>query len=395
MASNAYINKITTAVPAYEINRTFIRIGASMLADQPHKRAVFNRMANASGIERRYSCLEPARNPYGRVIDVAGNFVRGAFPTTSLRMRAYEETAPALAEAAVEKLLAGEDRSRITHLIVTSCTGFSAPGIDLELVARCGLSRSVERTIVGFMGCYAAMNALKIARHIVRSDPDARVLIVNVELCTLHLMESTSLEKLLSFCLWGDGCAASLVTSEPQGLYLDRFFVLVDSDNKELMSWRINDSGFDMVLSGKVPEAIQRSLADNQGDVLDGKPADQVISDEKWLKETFIPAVQQRGAAIIKARGLSSAASAANAVVNTVRSLTTESEAGNWNSVAICSDGSYGVEEGLISSFPIRVKGGKWEVVQDVPVNDFSRAKIDASVNELKEEKGLVGELIK
>jgi len=112
-------------------------------------------------------------------------------------------------------------------------------------------------------------------------------------------------------------------------------------------------------------------------------------------KETFIPAVQQRGAAIIKARGLSSAASAANAVVDTVRSLTTESEAGNWNSVAICSDGSYGVEEGLISSFPIRVKGGKWEVVQDVPVNDFSRAKIDASVNELKEEKGLVGELIK
>jgi len=128
---------------------------------------------------------------------------------------------------------------------------------------------------------------------------------------------------------------------------------------------------------------------------INGKPADQVISDEKWLKETFIPAVQQRGAAIIKARGLSSAASAANAVVDTVRSLTTESEAGNWNSVAICSDGSYGVEEGLISSFPIRVKGGKWEVVQDVPVNDFSRAKIDASVNELKEEKGLVGELIK
>jgi malate dehydrogenase len=128
---------------------------------------------------------------------------------------------------------------------------------------------------------------------------------------------------------------------------------------------------------------------------INGKPADQVINNEKWLKETFIPAVQQRGAAIIKARGLSSAASAANAVVDTVRSLTTESEAGNWNSVAICSDGSYGVEEGLISSFPIRVKGGKWEVVQDVPVNDFSRAKIDASVNELKEEKGLVGELIK
>lgn len=276
MASNAYINKIATAVPAYEIHRTFIRIGASMLADHPRQRAVFNRMANASGIERRYSCLEPARNPYGQVIDVAGNYVRGAFPGTSLRMRAYEAEAPALAETAVQKLLVGKDRSRITHLIVTTCTGFSAPGIDLELVARCGLSRSVERVIIGFMGCYAAMNALKTARHIVRSDPDARVLIVNVELCTLHLMETTLLEKLLSYCLWGDGCAASLVTSEPRGLKLDRFFVLVDSDNKELMSWRIDDIGFDMVLSGKVPAAIQRSLADNRGDVLDGKPADQI-----------------------------------------------------------------------------------------------------------------------
>jgi predicted naringenin-chalcone synthase len=276
MASNAYINKIATAVPAYEVHRTFIRIGASMLADQPRQRAVFNRMANASGIERRYSCLEPAKNPYARVIDVAGNFVRGAFPGTALRMKVYEQAAPALAGIAVEKLLAGEDRSRITHLIVTSCTGFSAPGIDLALVALCGLSRSVERTIIGFMGCYAAMNALKMARHIVRSDPDARVLVVNVELCTLHLMESTSLEKLLSFCLWGDGCAASLVTSEPKGLRLDRFFVLVDSDSQELMSWRIDDTGFDMVLSGKVPAAIQRSLADNQGDVLDGKRIDQI-----------------------------------------------------------------------------------------------------------------------
>src|SRR3954462_10846387 len=128
---------------------------------------------------------------------------------------------------------------------------------------------------------------------------------------------------------------------------------------------------------------------------IDGKPADQVIGDEKWLKETFIPTVQQRGAAIIKARGLSSAASAANAVVDTVRSLTTETEAGSWHSVAVCSDGSYGVEKGLISSFPIRAKGGEWDVVQDVPVNDFSRAKIDASVNELKEEKSLVAELIK
>ncbi len=127
---------------------------------------------------------------------------------------------------------------------------------------------------------------------------------------------------------------------------------------------------------------------------INGKNADQVIGDESWLKETFIPTVQQRGAAIIKARGSSSAASAANAVVDTVRSLTTETKAGDWHSVAVCSDGSYGVEKGLIASFPIRSQGGKWQIVQDVPLNEFSRAKIDASVNELKEEKSLVGDLL-
>jgi len=125
-----------------------------------------------------------------------------------------------------------------------------------------------------------------------------------------------------------------------------------------------------------------------------GRSAAEVISDESWLKETFIPAVQQRGAAIIKARGSSSAASAANAIVDTIRSLTLNTGEGDWHSVAVCSDGSYGVEKGLICSFPIRTRGGKWEIVQNVALNEFSRAKTDASVAELKEEKALVSELI-
>jgi malate dehydrogenase len=127
---------------------------------------------------------------------------------------------------------------------------------------------------------------------------------------------------------------------------------------------------------------------------INGRNADKVINDEGWLKETFIPAVQQRGAAIIKARGSSSAASAANAVVDTVRSLTRDTREGDWHSVAVCSDGSYDVERDLISSFPIRAEGGQWKIVQDVPINDFSRSRIDASVAELKEEKALVKELI-
>ena len=128
---------------------------------------------------------------------------------------------------------------------------------------------------------------------------------------------------------------------------------------------------------------------------IDNKPANEVIGDEKWLKEDFIAAVQQRGAAIIKARGLSSAASAANAVIGTVRSLTNETTKEDWNSVALCSDGSYGVEKDLISSFPVQVRGGKLEIVQKLPINDFSRGKIDKSVAELKEEKADVSELLK
>jgi malate dehydrogenase len=128
---------------------------------------------------------------------------------------------------------------------------------------------------------------------------------------------------------------------------------------------------------------------------IDNKPANEVIGDEKWLKEDFIAAVQQRGAAIIKARGLSSAASAANAVIGTVRSLTNDTPKDDWHSVGLCSDGSYGVAKDLISSFPTRVRSGKLEIVQKLPLNDFSRGKIDKSVAELKEEKADVAELLK
>ena len=125
-----------------------------------------------------------------------------------------------------------------------------------------------------------------------------------------------------------------------------------------------------------------------------GKSAAEVIGDESWLQGDFIKTVQQRGAAIIKARGLSSAGSAANAGIDSITSLVNDTPDGDWNSVAVCSDGSYDVPKGLICSFPVRARGGKWEIVQGVPVNEFSRSKIDASVAELEEERSLVGELL-
>lgn len=127
---------------------------------------------------------------------------------------------------------------------------------------------------------------------------------------------------------------------------------------------------------------------------INGQPVPEVITDRAWLEGEFISTVQQRGAAIIKARGASSAASAANGVVDTVRSLTTETPAGDWTSVAVCSDGSYGIPKGLIASMPIRTDGSNWEVVQGVELDEFSQGKLDASVAELSDEREAVSELI-
>lgn len=125
---------------------------------------------------------------------------------------------------------------------------------------------------------------------------------------------------------------------------------------------------------------------------IQGRPVPDVIGHSEWLEGEFIKTVQQRGAAIIKARGASSAASAASAVVDSVVSLTQPTAAGDWHSVCVRSDGSYGTDTGLISSFPIRCDGNRWEIVPDVPVNEFSRAKIDATVTELRDEKAMVAD---
>ena len=124
--------------------------------------------------------------------------------------------------------------------------------------------------MVGFMGCYAGVNALKLARHVVRSEPEARVLVVNLELCSLHFAETASLEQMLSFLVFADGSAASLVSADPRGLALDRFRSVLVPETRELITWKIGDQGFDMVLSGKVPGAVRRGLEASAAAILDG-----------------------------------------------------------------------------------------------------------------------------
>jgi predicted naringenin-chalcone synthase len=267
--TTAYINRVATAVPPYDIHDAFRRFAQSLFKDRRNA-VLFRRMADRADIEHRYSSLSPSNRPEGEAVDAQRFYVRGDFPDTAMRMRRFEQDAPALAQSAVERLRLDGERDRITHLLMTCCTGFSAPGLDLEVIERCRLPSAVERTMIGFMGCYAAINALKLARHIVRSEPSARVLIVNVELCTLHLKETTDIEQVLSFLLFGDGCAACLVSADPIGTALDSFRAVLVPDTRELITWNIRDYGFDMVLSGQVPATIQAALHNHMGEILDG-----------------------------------------------------------------------------------------------------------------------------
>jgi malate dehydrogenase len=177
----------------------------------------------------------------------------------------------------------------------------------------------------------------------------------------------------------------------------DRFFAMTRLDENRAKSQLAKKAGVDVTAVTQMAiwgNHSSTQYPDFENARINGQAAGQVISDQEWLKGEFISSVQQRGAAIIKARGASSAASAANAVVDSVRSIVEPTAAGDWHSVCLCSDGSYGVEKGLISSFPVRSNGQKLEIVSGLPVSAFSRTKIDATVRELAEEKALVNELL-
>ncbi|MGA2656593.1 MAG: malate dehydrogenase [Verrucomicrobiota bacterium] len=177
----------------------------------------------------------------------------------------------------------------------------------------------------------------------------------------------------------------------------DRFFAMTRLDENRAKSQLAKKAGVEVAAVTNVTIWGNHSATqypDFYNARVNGQPAAQVIADEAWLKGEFIAAIQQRGAAIIKARNASSAASAANAIVHSVRGLLEPAAQGDWHSIALCSDGSYGVEAGLISSFPTRTRGKKLEIVQDLPINPFSRARIDATVNELKEERAVLADLM-
>jgi predicted naringenin-chalcone synthase len=258
--TTAYINRIATAVPQYDVHRAFIDFAANLLPEGT-VRNLFRRMARLSGIEHRYSFVQPIESASGMWQDAEQIYVPGKFPGTARRMQCFERFAPQLAHRALDRLeLTEEERRSITHVIVTSCTGLYAPGLDFEVVNHLGLNPSVERTMIGFMGCYAAINALKSAHHIVRSVPEAKVLVLNLELCSLHFQQTENLEQVLSFLVFADGCSASLVSANAVGLGIDSFLAVSIPETSHLITWRIGELGFDMQLSGQVPGEIGRAM---------------------------------------------------------------------------------------------------------------------------------------
>jgi alpha-pyrone synthase len=269
--TTAFINRIATAVPPHDVHHAFISF-ATALIPEGTMRNLFKRMSRLSGIEHRYSFVQPVTTEDGTWKDAEQVYEPGNFPVTARRMKFFESFAPKLAHAALDKLaLTEKERHAITHVLVTSCTGLYAPGLDFEVVKHLGLNPSVERTMIGFMGCYAGINALKSAHHIVRSEPEARVLVLNLELCSLHFQETHELEQVLSFLVFADGCAASLVSAQPKGLAIDSFLALTIPDSSHLITWRIGELGFDMFLSGKVPGEIGGALKQLSTQVTRGK----------------------------------------------------------------------------------------------------------------------------
>ncbi len=270
----AHINRIGTALPPHDVHDAFLRfITPGLPAGKPRK--MFERMALRAGISHRYSVLAQE----GLVeADAAhdGFYRRGAYPGTAARMRLYEHHAPALAEQAVAALDLLGQAQRITHLIVASCTGFVAPGLDQLLASRLGLRPDLQRVLIGFMGCSAAVPALRIAQATVLADPTACVLVVNLELCTLHLQETDDIETALSFMLFADGCTAALVSAEPIGLALGDFRTALIPGTEDHITWHVGDQGFIMHLSGKVPARITDSLRGQRDFFLRGESS-QVI----------------------------------------------------------------------------------------------------------------------
>lgn len=270
-----FINAIGTAVPDHKILQEDAAFWMSnaLNATNREQKAIHS-LYTASGIESRYSVLQDYQKRKGSFDFFPNTEDLEPMPGTAERMQWYAREALPLAVKAVQDMR--QDRSlslnAVTHLIVVSCTGMYAPGLDIELIETLGLQKHIERTCIQFMGCYAAINALRTADHICKANAEAKVLIVCVELCTLHFQKQKDRDSLVSNALFGDGAAAMLLESRqaPGVSYeIKNFYCDIAPDSKTDMAWQIGNLGFEMTLSSYVPKAIKNGIKELAQRLLD------------------------------------------------------------------------------------------------------------------------------
>ncbi len=222
-------------------------------------------MYSQSGIGHRYSVLPDYGKPMHEWKFYSPTENLEPFPSLEKRMAVYNKQAPPLSVDAIRDCLGHNvNPQSITHLITVSCTGMSAPGLDLQVMELMDLPKTIFRTSVNFMGCYAAIQALKIADAFCKSDRAAQVLIVCTELCTLHFQREATMDNMMSSLLFADGSSAVLLMNDEaaaEGLHLDGFYSEINPKGKRDMAWELSSSGFLMTLSGYVPDLIEEDFA--------------------------------------------------------------------------------------------------------------------------------------
>ena len=248
-----------TPIPQAEISR-FMQVAHQL---DPQERRKLDFLYRKSGIDSRHSVLDDFQKE--EVSDFTffpKNKELNPFPGTAARMQVFEEKGPELAEQAVRSALlqAEVEANSLTHLILISCTGMVAPGLELDLMRRLDIPSSVERYCIHFMGCYAAFTGLRLADQLVKANPKARVLVVSVELCTLHFQKEYTEDNLLANSLFGDGAAAAVVMQSEKGLQIKNYFSEVLWEGEKDMAWKIGDFGFEMRLSQYIPSLLNQGI---------------------------------------------------------------------------------------------------------------------------------------
>lgn len=261
------IISIGTAVPPYSAKQVEILDFMRRAYQDETASRKLNILFHSSGIGSRHSVLAD----FGEKAPGQASFFDEPRPQVNERMQIYRQTAVPLAldaiQASFRKINMDAETFAVSHLITVSCTGLQAPGLDAILMEEMSLPGDIFHTSVNFAGCNAAFSALKIADMITRTEKNARVLVVCVELCTLHFQPKNNHDNLLSNTIFGDGAASVLMVSESfaetqkwPGLSVDGFYSELLSEGKDLMGWNITPLNFEMVLSAKVPAFIGKSI---------------------------------------------------------------------------------------------------------------------------------------